>query len=138
MKLVIRCQVATDMTSKGRILYSDAHFGSPPKGTDVVDREMRKALKRHGKFKVTNLDTIWTGKHWSVMAEIYGHRVITIDEVEAAQRHVASRVGKPVKLNALSKSELMVMDNRSMAEEEFTIEQVKRKLGPFPVHRKTK
>ena len=138
MKLVIRCQVATDMTSKGRIMYSDAHFGSPPKGADVVDREMRKALKKYGKFKVTNLDTIWTGKHWSVMAEIYGHRVITIDEVEATQRHVGSRVGKPVKLNALSKSELMVMDNRSMAEEEFTIEQVKQKLGPFPVHRKTK
>ncbi len=87
---------------------------------------------------MTNLDAIWTGKHWSVRAEIYGHRVITPEEVETVQQHVASRVGKPVKLNALSKSELLVMDNRSMAEEEFTIEHVKKKIGPFPVHVKTK
>ena len=138
LKLVIRCQVATDMTSNGRILYGASHFGHPPKGVDVVGREMRKTLKSSGKFHVTNLDAIWTGKHWSVRAEIYGPRVITPEEVEAAQKHVASRVGKPVKLNALSKSELLVMDNRSMAEEEFTVEHVKKKLGPFPVHIKTK
>ncbi len=138
LKLVIRYQVATDMTSNGRILYGASHFGPQPKGVDAVDREMRKALKTSGKFHVTNLDAIWTGKHWSVRAEIYGHRVITPEEVETVQQHVASRVGKPVKLNALSKSELLVMDNRSMAEEEFTIEHVKKKIGPFPVHVKTK
>ena len=87
---------------------------------------------------MANLDAIWAGNHWSVRAEIYGPRVITSEEVAAAQKHVASRVGKPVKLNALSKSELLVMDNRSMAEEEFTIEHVKKKIGPFPVHVKTK
>lgn len=138
LKLVIRCEVTTDMTSNGRILYGASHFGTPPKGVNVVDREMRKTLKASGKFHVTNLDSIWTGKHWSVRAEIYGRRVITPGEVKAAQEYVASRVGNPVKLNALSRSELLVMDNRSMAEEEFTIEHVKKKLGPFPVHVKTK
>jgi len=138
LKLVIRSQVATDMTSNGRILYGSSHFGHPPKGVDVVDREMRKTLKSSGKFHVTNLDAIWTGNHWSVRAEIYGPRVITPEEVAAAQKHVASRVGKPVKLNALSKSELLVLDNRSMAQEEFTIEHVKKKIGPFPVNVKTK
>ena len=138
LRLVIRCQVTTDMTSNGRILYGSSHFGPQPKGVDVVDREMRKALKSLGGFHATNLDAIWTGKHWSVRAEIYGPRVITPKEVAAAQKHVASRVGKPVKLNALSKSELLVMDNRSLAQEEFTIKQVKKKIGPFPVHLKTK
>ena len=137
LKLVIRCQVTTDMTSNGRILYGVSHFGHQPKGVDVVGREMRKTLNSSGEFHVTNVDATWTGNHWSVRAEIYGPRVITPKEVEAAQKHVALRIGKPVKLNALSKSELLVMDNRSMAEEEVTIEHVKKKLGPFPVHVKT-
>ena len=138
LRLVVRCQVTTDMTSNGRILYGASHFGPQPKGVDVVDGEMRKALKSLGGFHVTNLDAIWTGKHWSVRAEVYGPRVITPKEVAAAQKHVASRVGKPVKLNALSKSELLVMDNRSTAEEEFTIEHVKKKIGPFPANKQTK
>ena len=138
LKLVIRCQVTTDMTSSGRILYGSSHFGPQHKGSDVVDQEIRKVLKSSGKFHVTNLDAIWTGNHWSVRAEIYGPSVITPKEVEAVQKHVASRVGKPIKLNALSKSELMVMDNRSLAQEEFTIEHIKKKIGPFPVHVKTK
>jgi hypothetical protein len=137
VKLVIRCQVAKDMTSNGRILYGGSHFGQQPKGVDVVTQEMRNILTHMAEFHVTSLDTIWTGDHWSVRAEIYGPRVITSSEVEAAQKHVALLVGKPVKLTALSKAELLVMDNRCMAEEEFTIEETKKRLGPFPVHIKT-
>jgi len=136
LRLVIRCQVTSDMTSSGRILYGAAHFGKPPEGVDVVKQEMRSILKGLGEFHVTNLDAIWTGTHWSVRAEIYGPRVITPKEVAVAEKQVASRTGKPVKLSALSKAELLVMDNRTLAEEEFTIEELSRKIGPFPVQSK--
>ena len=103
MRLVARCQVATDVTSRGRILYGRAHFGEQTPGLKQVEKSLRSALACQGEFYVlTNLDVLWEKDHWAVQAEIFGPKVITPNQVKNIEKMTGQAVGKPVKFFAWS------------------------------------
>lgn len=118
--LLARCQVPEDVTAKGRILMGRAHFGSLPEGTSRVEEEIRRAVDKLGDLFATNVDAVSSSGQWNVTAEIVGSRVITNGDVRKVEESVSAVVGKPVKLNAWSRVELMVTDSQNMALDEYT------------------
>ncbi|MCK8601672.1 DUF389 domain-containing protein [Desulfoferrobacter suflitae] len=127
--LLARCQVPQDITGKGRILLGRAHFGDPSEGDRKVEEAIRAAVDRLGGYFTTNVDAVWNGAHWSVTSEIVGERVITPKEVNRIEQLVAEEIGQAVKLNAWSRAELMVTDNRSMAIDDYTKGKLQARTG---------
>ncbi len=125
LRLLVQCQVPTDVTSRGRILLSGAHFGAQDPRAAKVAKLTRQALEASGVFYVTNLDADWGQDRWRVRAEVFGPTVISPHQIKQAEQKVAAQVGQPVKLLAWSKAELVVTDHRSLPQDHFTREQQK-------------
>lgn len=125
LRLLVRCQVPTDVTSRGRILSGRAHFGPPDQGAPKVKELSRQALRAQGQFFVTNLDAVRQKDAWLVRAEVFGPRVMSPPQVRAAEKQVAARVGRPVRIQAWSRAELMVLDDQAMPRDHFTRQQLK-------------
>ncbi|MBU2516317.1 MAG: hypothetical protein KKB57_01945, partial [Proteobacteria bacterium] len=123
LRLLVQCQVPVDVTSRGRILLSGAHFGQQDPRARRVAKLARQALEASGVYYVTNLDAAWDQNHWQVRAEVYGPTVISPMQINQAEHKVAELMGQPVKLLAWSRAELVVTDRRSLPRERFIREQ---------------
>ncbi|MFH1060165.1 MAG: DUF389 domain-containing protein [Pseudomonadota bacterium] len=128
LRLVARCQMATDITSQGRILYGEAHFGPQPPGAGQVAESVRQAMRGLGDFYAVNLDPILRASGWQARGEVYGPRVLSKAEVARIEKEVAAKVGRPVKLYVWSKAELMVTRDEAVSQEDFT----RQRLGQAP------
>lgn len=123
LRLLVQCQVPVDVTSRGRILLSGAHFGQQDPRAKRVAKLAKQALEASGVYYVTNLDAAWDQKRWQVRAEVFGPTVISPMQIMQAEQKVAAQMGQPVKLLAWSRAELVVTDRRSLPRDLFTREQ---------------
>ncbi len=132
VRLLVQVQVPTDVTSRGRILLGSAHFGEQDKGAQEVKELVRRAITAGRKYFVTNIDSAWQKDHWLVRAEVFGEKVISPARIRMVEAQVADQVGKPVKIQAWSRAELIVQDDRAMPLDQFTREQQKLRAEKAP------
>ncbi len=125
VRLLVRCILTTDITSRGRILYGNAHFGPLEANAHAVQEQTRLATKETGEFFATYVDAVWVENQWKVRAEITGPRVIRPAEIARIEQRVTERVGQPVSLCAWSRIELMVTRSAFMPVEQYTEERLR-------------
>ena len=133
IRLLIRTDDLVDVSSKGRILYGRAHFGN----LSAEDKIAREDLERNVKTEITrfkdmfatNVDAVKRGEGWSVRAEVVGARVFRPSEVELIEKRVSKATDKEVSLHLWCRVELMVNRNHFISIEDFTKEQVEKRIG---------
>ncbi len=112
--LVVRSQIAYDVTSRGRILLGDLTFD--PKENEeheMMVRLVSESVSKLGKLFLSNMDGAWQKDHWELYAEIQGDRVITESEVSRIEQQVSAEIKKKVKLRAWSRADLVATDQKS-------------------------
>ena len=133
IRLLIRTDDLVDVSSKGRILYGRAHFGN----LSAEDKIAREDLERNVKTEITrfkdmfatNVDAVKRGEGWSVRAEVVGARVFWPSEVKLIEKRVSKATDKEVSLHLWCRVELMVNRNHFISIEDFTKEQVEKRIG---------
>lgn len=128
IRLLVRCLVSTDITSRGKILYGAAHFGDVSDEAERVRDQAIRLVRETGDLFVTNADAVWSRDRWNVRAELTGQRTVSPAEIRHQEQELAERVGKPVSLIAWSRTELMVTDSAFMPVETYTEEQLRSRV----------
>jgi uncharacterized hydrophobic protein (TIGR00271 family) len=128
VRLLIRSDDLTDVSSKGRVLYGNAHFGGLSKEEkatgEILERQMRNEIRGIKNMFAPNVDAVPKGDIWSVRAEVVGPRVLRPAEVRLMENRVARSTGKKIDLHVWSRVELMVTGTDYIPVENFIKEQV--------------
>ena len=128
MRLLIRSDDLTDVSSKGRVLYGKAHFGGLTKEEkaigEALENDMRSEVSRIQNMFAPNVDAIPSKDMWLVRAEVVGTRVIQPSEVRLIEKRLRRSTGKKVDVHVWSRVELVVTGADYIPVEEFTKEQV--------------
>jgi uncharacterized hydrophobic protein (TIGR00271 family) len=117
LRVVARRTASTDITSKGRILLGEAHFGASDAAEDqrraAVEQSVRGNIEAVRDMFVTAVDAARREEGgWLVRAEVVGPRVLTPAEVREIEERCAKSLGETVQLSALVRAELQVNDER--------------------------
>lgn len=109
---MVRMATSMDLTSKGRILFGEAHLGdaSPDEARrrrDVEDA-LRRQLQGEPNTFVTAIDAIRRVSRWRVRAEVVAPRVPTPAEIDGVERAAARTLGEPVELTVRARTEVVV------------------------------
>ncbi|MCF8130030.1 MAG: DUF389 domain-containing protein [Deltaproteobacteria bacterium] len=128
VRLLIRSDDLTDVSSKGRVLYGKAHFGELSKEEKIIgetlENETRSEVKRIKNMFAPNVDAVPGKDMWLVRAEVVGPRVIQPAEVRLIEKRLGRSTGKKVDVHVWSRVELVVTGSKYIPVEEFTKEQV--------------
>ncbi len=131
VRLLIRSDDLTDVSSKGRVLYGKAHFGGLSKEEkatgEALEREIKGAITSIKNMFAPNVDAVPGDDVWLVRAEVVGPRVLRPDEVRLIEKRVAGNTGKKVDLHVWSRVELVVTGTDYVPVEDFIKERVKKK-----------
>lgn len=111
--LVVRCEIAHDVTSRGRVLLGNLTFDPDNEEEGKILHLVQESVKKLGRLFVSNMDGVRRKDYWELYAEIQGERVITESEVKRIEQHVSAEIMMPIKLRAWSRAELVVTDQRS-------------------------
>ena len=128
VRLLIRSDDLTDVSSKGRVLYGKAHFGGLSKEEkatgEALERQVRNEIRGINNMFAPNVDAIPKGDIWLVRAEVVGPRVLRPAEVRLIETRVGRSTGKKVDLHVWSRVELVVTGTAYVPVENFIKEQV--------------
>ncbi|MCF8081776.1 MAG: DUF389 domain-containing protein [Deltaproteobacteria bacterium] len=140
VRLLVRCDDLVDVTSKGRILYGQAHFGKLAPGEKEVQHKVEESVRaqvmRINHMFAPNVDAQKKEDKWHVRAEVVGPRVLEPREIQAIEQKVSEAIQKPVSLHAWCRVELVVTGHKMVCVEDFTRELVNQKDKPskLPTH----
>src|SRR5262249_27663065 len=111
-RVIVRMAESVDITSKGRILFGDAHFGAvsedEARRRRTVEETVRTNLQGLPSTFVTAIDAVQSESGWAVRAEVVAPRVRTQDEVQGVEERAAKALGEPVDLAVRARADLMV------------------------------
>ncbi|OQY48634.1 MAG: hypothetical protein B6240_04395, partial [Desulfobacteraceae bacterium 4572_87] len=92
VRLLIRSDDLTDVSSKGRVLYGKAHFGGLSKEEKAtgktLESQVRNAIRGIPNMFAPNVDAVPKGNAWRVRAEVVGPRVLRPAEVRLIETRV--------------------------------------------------
>jgi uncharacterized hydrophobic protein (TIGR00271 family) len=118
VRVVVRMAESVDITSKGRLLFGEAHFdtGSTESATarKKVEDAVRKSLEALPSTFVVAIAAIDDdsggsgGSGWIVRADVAAPRVLSPSEVRGVEETASKAVGKPVEVTVRSGSDLLV------------------------------
>ena len=89
---------------------------------------MKTEIMRFKDMFATNVDAEKMEEGWSVRAEVVGPRVLKPSEVKLIEKRVCMAAKKEVSLHLWCRVELMVNRNHFISIEDFTREQVEKRL----------
>ena len=128
VRLLIRSDDLTDVSSKGRVLYGKAHFGGlseEDKATgEILESRMKEEIQGIKNMFAPNVDAVPKGDAWSLRAEVVGPRVLRPAEVRLVESRVGRSTGKKVNLHVWSRVELVVTGTDYIPVENFIKEQI--------------
>jgi len=128
VRLLIRSDDLTDVSSKGRVLYGKAHFGGLSKEDkatgEILESRMKEEIMRIKNMFAPNVDAVPKGDIWLVRAEVVGARVLRPDEVCRVENRLSKKTGKKVDVHVWSRVELVVTAADYIPVEDFIKEQV--------------
>lgn len=112
VRVVVRVAESADITSKGRVLFGEAHFAEPSgKGEEPrrrVEEAVRARLQALPNTFVTAIDAVPRESGWSVRAEIAAPRVPALEDVRNAEDGAKKTVGAPVELEVRARTDVLV------------------------------
>ena len=112
VRVVVRMVDSTDITSKGRILFGEAHFADlSPEQTQqqkAAETAVRENIERTANMFVTAIDALHRESAWTVRAEVTGPRVLTPEEVRDAEKRSAEALGEEVEIEIRAHTDLIV------------------------------
>lgn len=116
VRVVVRRTTSTDISSKGRILLGDAHFGAASDAAGAqrrdVEKTVRAAIESVPDMFVATIDAARRDNGWTVRAEVVGPRVLAPGDVRKVEESSAQTLGVPIDLAVWSRSELRVTRDR--------------------------
>ena len=112
LRVVVRAADTVDMTSKGRVLFGEAHFGavSPEEAQQrrAVEEAIRADLQDLPNTFVTAVDAVRRGPAWAVRVDVVAPRVIAPGDVQGVEDRVAKAIGEPIDLSVRAQTDLLV------------------------------
>ena len=128
VRLLIRSDDLTDVSSKGRVLYGKAHLGGLSKEEkatgEILESQVRNAIRGIQNMFAPNVDAVPKGDIWLVRAEVVGPRVLRPAEVRLIENRVGGSTGNTVDLHVWSRVELVVTGTDYIPVQSFIKEQV--------------
>jgi hypothetical protein len=116
LRVVVRRNTTTDLTSKGPILLGEAHFGTATPEEEArraaAEQAVRSNLEAIPNMFAEAVDAVLRDGGWTVRAEVVGPRVLTPSEVRSVEVRSAKAVGAPVALIIWARAELQVTGQR--------------------------
>jgi len=102
LRVVVRRTTTTDLSSKGPILFGEAHLGATTPESELQQAQA-EATVRAGIEAIPNcfapaVDAVFYEGAWTVRAEVVGPRVMTPQEVRAIEQLSAKTLAVPVSL----------------------------------------
>ena len=112
VRVVVRTAASVDVTSKGRILLGEAHFGdlSPDevRQRETVEGAIRDRLQGLPNVFVTAVDAFRQDSGWVVRADVVAPRVPAPGEILGVEQSAAKVIGEPVELTVRATTEIVV------------------------------
>jgi uncharacterized hydrophobic protein (TIGR00271 family) len=131
--LLIRTVESTDTTSKGRVLFGEAHFSEVSEEerlvAEKIDASTRSQIEKGGEIFVTNVDAVKRNSLWSVRAEVVGPRVPTPAQVKAVETILEREAGAPVELSLWARTDVIVTASRYESVDRLIEELVKKRTS---------
>jgi hypothetical protein len=135
-RLVIRVINSVDISSKGRILLGQAHFGEQPAEEVALQETLEQAaqagIERIPNLFVINVDAAKSEAGWGVRAEVVGPRAPAPAEVRTIEATLQKLAGQPVSVSLWARTEVVVTGQRYTSVKDYT-ETVSRKNLPAVV-----
>jgi uncharacterized hydrophobic protein (TIGR00271 family) len=116
VRVVLRVSESVDLTSKGRVLLGEAHFGyssgEETPGQRAVEETIRASLQALPNTFVTAIDAARAESGWAVRADIAAPKVLAPSDVHGIEERAAKVVGEPVVLTVRAQTDVLVTGNR--------------------------
>jgi len=122
-RLVVRVINSVDISSKGRILLGQAHFG-PQSAEEVALRETLEQAAQAGieqipNLFVINIDAAKSETGWGVRAEVVGPHVPSPAEVRTLETTLQKLAGQPVIVSLWARTEVVVTGQHYTSVKEY-------------------
>jgi hypothetical protein len=115
-RLVIRVINSVDISSKGRILLGQAHFGEQPAEEaallETLEQTAQAGIEQIPNLFVINIDAAKSEAGWAVRAEVVGPRVPSPAEVRTLETTLRKLAGQPVTVSLWARTEVVVTGQR--------------------------
>jgi uncharacterized hydrophobic protein (TIGR00271 family) len=115
-RLVIRVINSVDISSKGRILLGQAHFGEQPAEEaallETLEQTAQAGIEQIPNLFVINIDAAKSEAGWGVRAEVVGPRVPSPAEVRTLETTLQKMAGQPVTVSLWARTEVVVTGQR--------------------------
>jgi len=112
LRLLVRMIESSDMSSKGRILLGDAHFGKhSPEEVQMqaqVERTAKGMIEAGLHLIVTNIDAARSDAGWALRAEAVGPKVPSPADVHTVEEELRGRFGQAFEVLIWSRTEVVV------------------------------
>jgi hypothetical protein len=119
VRVVIRASDSTDITSKGRVLFGEAHFGAvsvaDAQRQRTVEETVRTNLQSVPNTFVIAIDAVHRESGWAVRAEVVGPRVLAPNEVHSIEERTAKAIGESVDLSVRARTDVLVTGKQYQA-----------------------
>jgi uncharacterized hydrophobic protein (TIGR00271 family) len=121
VRLLVRSEKATGISSKGQVLLGVAHFNQyTSKDLEQqfrLEEAARDELRRVPHLTVVGLDAIKEEAGWRILAEAVGPHAITPQQVNTVQKRLSAAAGVPVQMEVIFRAEVIVDSRRYYASE---------------------
>lgn len=110
-RVVVRVAETVDVTSKGRVLFGEAHFAASEDEAQrqrTVEETVRRSLRSLPNTFVTAVDAVRGESGWAVRADVSAPRVLAPNEVQGVEESTAKAVGAPVDLTVRARTDVLV------------------------------
>jgi uncharacterized hydrophobic protein (TIGR00271 family) len=116
LRVVVRRVDSTDLTSKGRILYGAAHFGTRSEAQrerqTEIEESVRARIEALPNLFVTAIDAVRSERGWAVRAEVVGPRVPTPAEIRGVEKESGAKLEEPIALSVRASTDIVVTGTR--------------------------
>jgi uncharacterized hydrophobic protein (TIGR00271 family) len=115
-RLIIRVINSVDISSKGRILLGQAHFGEQSAEEaalrEALEQAAQAGIEQIPNLFVINIDAAKSEAGWAVRAEVVGPRVPSPAEVRTLETALQKLAGQPVTVSLWARTEVVVTGQR--------------------------
>ena len=112
VRVVVRVAESMDITSKGHVLFGEAHFGAESEDErrqqQKVEETVRANLQGLPNVFVTAIDAVHQESGWDLRAEIVAPRVPAPTDVHNIEDRAAKALGEPVQLEVRARTDILV------------------------------
>jgi hypothetical protein len=123
VRVVIRSAPSVDVTSKGRILFGEVHFGGvsadEAQRRQAVEDAVRERLEAVPHSFVTAIDAVRRESGWQVRAEVVAPRVPAPAEIHSVEQSSAKLLGETVELTVRARTEVIVTGTQYRSAEQL-------------------